>query len=192
MKVPRVTVATAGFAVMVIAINLGVARLALPDLAIGALDWATGDAFLLLPMIDVVLIALYRLRRRECRTRRAVGFVAVGAVATCLTFAIGQLAPETTTELLEAVCTPIEYALVLLSRDVAMENPSVRWMIANGYEYLLPMALFNVPPLLAALLGGWVARRIWTVRSFIGASREGEVPAGTAGVVLSSPNDSLP
>jgi hypothetical protein len=167
MKVPRVTVATVGFAVAVIAINLAVVKGAWAE----AFDpnsesWLLTASFFL-PMIDVLLMSLFRLRRRERRTPGPVGFVAAGSVATGLLFASALLAPWTVSHTLwRLMVMPmenfIEDQFIQIIADTLMWGTFARWKVSCGIELLLEMAALSMPPLLIALLGGRVASRLWT------------------------------
>src|SRR5438552_4185113 len=103
MKSSGISVAAIGFAILVIAIDFAVSRAAflspgsggwaepgrplLPGmlaarfLSLGREGWAV-FAFFLLPMIDALLIGVYRLRRRGDQTAETAGFVIAGSVAT--------------------------------------------------------------------------------------------------------------
>src|SRR5436309_719933 len=107
MKTSGLSVAAIGFAILVIAIDFAVIRAAflipgsggwaepgrplLPGMLAARLlrpspeGWAV-FAFYLLPMIDALLIGVYRLRRRGDHTARTFGYVIAGSVATLAVF----------------------------------------------------------------------------------------------------------
>jgi hypothetical protein len=117
MKSSGISVAAIGFGILVITIDLAtiraaflpsteeLARLGLPVLELpGALParflipesngWAV-FAFFSLPMIDALLIGVYRLRRRGDHTAGTVGYVIAGSVATLAVFASCLFSPRT-------------------------------------------------------------------------------------------------
>src|SRR5277367_5508105 len=103
MKASRLSVAAIGFAILVIAIDFAVIlaaflspgpkgwgepgvrllphMLADPIFGPGPRGWAV-FAFFLLPMIDALLIGVYRLRLRGDHTAGTLGYVVAGSVAT--------------------------------------------------------------------------------------------------------------
>lgn len=181
MRFPRLSIASIGFAVLVLALNFAVVRDVFVD------DWdEDGRAFvlLLLPMLNILLIGVYRLRRAECRTPGAIGFLAAGSVATVLVFASCLLAPEAVGSMLRAVGRPIAMAirngLARQFGNAAMQGVTVRIAVGIGFEILLPAALFNLPPLAVALAGGWFARRFGARRTIAG--RLADVSAAPGGL----------
>ena len=170
MTLPRLSLATIGFAISVLAIDLAVIREAFrgPDLE----GW-TFFALLLLPMLDALLIALYRLRRRGRRTAGAVGFFGAGSVATLVVFVAGLGAPETALGLLRSVGRPIALAsingLTRLLGNAAMQHWGMQLTVGVAFEVLFPIAFFCALPLLVALLGGWLGRCLRPVPSIASA-----------------------
>ena len=114
MKAPKLTVAAIGFAILVIAMDFAVIRaaflagpgwgepgarllphmLANPIFGPGPKGWAV-FAFFLLPMIDALLIGVYRLRRRGDHTAGTLGYVIAGSVATLAVFTSCLISPGT-------------------------------------------------------------------------------------------------
>jgi hypothetical protein len=115
MKASGLSVAAIGFAILVIAIDFAVIRaaflssllraweqpgarllpgmLAHPIFGPGPKGWAV-FAFFLLPMIDALLIGVYRLRRRG-GDAGTVGYVIAGSVATLAVFTSCLISPGT-------------------------------------------------------------------------------------------------
>src|SRR5262249_26971439 len=92
MKRPRFTIGSVVFATLILAVHCAVIRAAL----FGRLSlegWALPTLFLL-PMIDALLVAAYRLRQRKQSSVRAGGFLLAGLVATATTLISACLAPE--------------------------------------------------------------------------------------------------
>ena len=166
MRVPRVSVATVGFAVMVIAIDLAIIKSAWAEaFNPNSKSWIL-TGLLFLPVIDVLLMGLFRLRHRQGQTSGAVGFVVAGSVATGLLFASALLAPWMVfVTLWRTLVGPVENLveghLIEVVGDALAWSALVRWKISCGIELLLEMAVMSTPPLIIALLGGWVARRPW-------------------------------
>ena len=116
MKASGLSVAAIGFAILVIAIDFAVIRaaflspgpegwgepgvrllphmLADPIFGPGPKGWAV-FAFFLLPMIDALLIGVYRLRRRGDHTAGTAGYVIAGSVATLAVFTSCLISPGT-------------------------------------------------------------------------------------------------
>jgi hypothetical protein len=165
MKLPRVSLVSIEFVVVVLAVNFGVMR-ALYDSFPGSVadgGWAL-PAFFLLPMIDLLLIGLFRLRRRERRTPRAIGFLIVGSAASLAVFTSCVVTPGTMYEALRAIGRPIAMGTVNgMTRhlgNAAMQSAAMQLTIGIAFEVLFPMAFFCLPPLVAAFSGGWLAHRL--------------------------------
>ena len=131
MKASRLSVAAIGFAILVIAIDFAVIRaaflssmsegwgepgvrllphmLADPIFGPGPKGWAV-FAFFLLPMIDALLIGVYRLRRRGDRTAGTVGFVIAGSAATLAVFTSCLISPGTAIGMVTPISRPIALA----------------------------------------------------------------------------------
>src|SRR5262249_54253642 len=124
-------------------------------------EWAV-FAFYLLPMIDALLIGAYRLRRRGDHTVGTVGYVIAGSVATLAVFTSCLIWPGTAIGMLTPSSRPIALAsfhgLERLFGKVAWPNHALEWTYAVIFAVLIPIAFFCIPPLLVALIGGWVAR----------------------------------
>ena len=161
MKCPRLSLATIGFLILVLAIDFAVIRIAFQSINLEG--WAT-FALLLLPMLDAVLIALYRIRRRERRTSKALGFLVCGAAATMIVFGFCVIAPRTAITMLRAIGRPIFTASVNgLTRffgNAAMQHWGMQLTVGIAFELLLPVAFFCLPPLCVALVGRWLAPRL--------------------------------
>jgi hypothetical protein len=85
MKWPRFSLAGIAFAILVLGVDFAVVRRAFfSGLNIPDNYWAI-FVLLLLPMIDALLIGLYRLRRAESRSNRSMGFILMPnrCVSTC-------------------------------------------------------------------------------------------------------------
>jgi hypothetical protein len=165
MKLPRVSLVSIEFVIVVLAVNFGVMR-ALYDSVPGSLTdggWALAG-FLLLPMIDLLLIGLFRLRRRDRRTPRAIGILIVGSAASLAVFTSCVVAPETMYDALRAIGSPIARGTVNgMTRylgNAAIQSAMMQLTLGIAFEVLFPMAFFCLPPLLAALSGGWLAHRL--------------------------------
>ena len=174
MKFPRFSLSSIGFAILVLAIDFAVIRVAL--LGPGSEDW-TVFALLLLPMFDALLIALYRLRRIGRRTSGAIAFFITGTAATIVVLVSCLIAPKASFALLGAVGRPIASAsmngLTRLFGDAAMQHWCMQLTVGVAFELLLPTAFFSLPPLLVALLGGWLAPRLWPVQGIATAALGG-------------------
>jgi hypothetical protein len=123
-------------------------------------------------MFDTLLIALYRLRRNGCRTTGAIAFFFAGTAATLVVLVCCLIAPEAAFGLLRATCRPIAIAsmneLARLFGNAAMQHWCMRLTIGVTFELLIPTAFFSLPPLLVALLGGWLAPRLGLVQRIAG------------------------
>jgi hypothetical protein len=190
-KAAGVSVGAIGFAILVIALDFAVVRATcfsptqqerattgapiLPGMLAGRLLRRGPDgwpvfAFFLLPMINALLIGVYRLRRREDHTAGTVGYVAAGSVATLAAFtscliwpgtAIGMLTPIS-----RRIALPCFYGLARLFGIRVLPAPNVpgwpvlalEWTYMVIFAVLIPIAFFCIPPLLVAVIGGRVAR----------------------------------
>ncbi len=161
MKFPRFSLSSIGLAILVLALDFAVIRVAFFNPRPEA--W-TVFALFLLPMFDVLLIALYRLRRDGRRTTGSIAFFVAGIAATLAVFVSCVIAPEVAFGLLSATCRPIAEAsmsgLARLFGNAAMQHWCMKLTVGVTFEILMPTAFFSLPPLLAALLGGWLAPRL--------------------------------
>jgi hypothetical protein len=161
MKLPRVSLVTIEFVIVVLAINFGIMR-ALYDSFVER-GWALA-AFLLLPMIDVLLVGLFRLRRPDRLTPRAIGFLIVGAVASLVVFASLTVVPGAMLGALRAICHPIAMRTInVMTRylgNATMQSAPMQLTVGITFEVLMPLAFFCLPPLVAACSGGWLADRL--------------------------------
>jgi hypothetical protein len=64
--------------------------------------------------------------------------------------------------------------LTRLFGDAAMQHWCMHLTVGVAFELLLPTALFSLPPLLVALLGGWLAPRLWPVQGIASVGLGGE------------------
>ena len=198
MKTCGLSVAAIGFAILVIAIDFAVIRtaflssllrawaepgarllpgmLASPIFGPGPKGWAV-FAFFLLPMIDALLIGVYRLRRRGDRTAGTVGSVIAGSAATLAVFTSCLIWPGTAIGMVKSISRPIALAsshgLARLLGIRVLPAPNVpnwpvhamEWTYAVIFAVLIPIAFFCIPPLVVGVIGGRVARFFETSRS---------------------------
>jgi hypothetical protein len=203
--VAGLSVGTIGFAILVIALDFAVVRAAcfsptpqerlttgaplLPGMLAGRLlkrgpdGWAV-FAFFLLPMINVLLIGVYRLRRRGDHTAGTVGYVAAGSMATLAVFtscliwretAIGMLTPMS-----RRIALACFYGLARLFGIRVLPAPNVpgwpdralEWTYAIIFAVLIPIAFFCILPLLVAVIGGRVARHFDVAGASLPRSRD--------------------
>jgi hypothetical protein len=158
--------ATVGFAILLVAINLAVARVAL--LAADTETWPHFVLFLL-PMIDILLVGGYRLRRRDRRTAATLGFLLAGSVGTLVVLGLCILAPEAAWDFFNANLTAVFHGLARTLGNAVMRSGPVDVILGIGLEFPLPMIFFCAPPLAIACLGGWLGRRLGTVNARVGA-----------------------
>jgi hypothetical protein len=156
MKAPRITLASIGMAILILAIDFAIVRAAF--LSAGPEVWPFFALSSLL-MIDVLLINHYRLRRRARRTAGAAGTIAL--FVACL------IAPGRASDLVHAICRSVGLAgyrgLIRLLRYSTMQSRPMVLATVIVFEILLPVALFSAPPLIVAAIVGRLARRInWT------------------------------
>jgi hypothetical protein len=170
MKFPRFSLAAIGFAILVIAVDFAVIRSAFRN-NVNFEGWAI-FAFLLLPMLDALMFALYRLRRPGRRSARAIGFFVSGTVATLVVFVSCLIAPDSALGMLRAVGRPIALAslsgLTRLFGSAALRSWAAQLTLGVTFELVLPLAFFCLPPLFFALVGGWVATRLGPARRIAG------------------------
>jgi hypothetical protein len=163
MKWPRFSLAGIAFAILVVGVDFAVVRRAFfSGLNIPDNYWAI-FVVLLLPMIDALLIGLYRLRRAECRSNRSMGFIFFGTFATVVVFVICLARPQESLGLMTTICRPIAIGCVNgLTRffgNATMQGWGAQLTLGVMFELLLPIAFFSLPPLAVALAGGWLAPR---------------------------------
>jgi hypothetical protein len=158
---PRFSLASIGLAVLILAIDFALFKSAM--LSDDGEPWRL-LVFLLVPVIDALLIVLYRLRRPKRRTAGAVGFVAAGALATAALIAVGVLGGGSWIYVYSAIerpiALPILNGLTRLLGNAAMRTIPMELTMIIFLEFLLPMTLVSIPPLFAGLVGGWIARRL--------------------------------
>ena len=131
--------------------------------------WA-GFAFFLLPMINGLLIGAFRLLRRRDRIAGTVGYMTAGSVATLAVFTSCLIWPETAIGMLIPMSRRIAlaciYGPVRLFGIRGLPAPDVPDWLARAPEWayvvilavFIPIAFFCIPPPLAAVIGGRVAR----------------------------------
>jgi hypothetical protein len=187
-------VAAIGFAILVIAIDFAVIRaaflgpgpagwgnlgvplmphmLADPIFGPGPKGWAV-FAFFLLPMIDALLIGVYRLRRRGHHTAETVGYVIAGSMATLAVFTACLISPGTAIGLSMPISRRIALAsfhgLARLFGIGALPTLAMEWTYAVIFAVIMPIAFFCILPLLVAAIGGRVARHFGPGQSTMGA-----------------------
>ena len=90
VKLPQFSLGSVAFMILVLAVNLAVLRVAYDEPA-----WSGRivPAVYLLPMVDLCLFAVFRLRHRCYCTPRPVGFLIAGGLATAVTHAVWVVAP---------------------------------------------------------------------------------------------------
>lgn len=200
----RLSVAAIGFAILVIAIDFAVIRAAF--LSAGPVGWERGllpnmlgnqflsprvpgwavFAYFLLPMIDALLIGVYRLRRRGDH----VGYVIAGSVATLAVFTSCVSSPATAigmlTPLSRRIALASVHALAPLFGNAWLQSRAMEWTYVVIFAILFPMAFFCILPLLAAVIGGWVARHFGPSQPTMEAGY-GAPAAGTCCGSLGSP-----
>lgn len=179
MKLPRISLASSGVAIVIIAVNLAVVRFTFQRFS--PEGWET-FALLLLPVLDVLLVVLYRMRKPRRCTAGAIGFVVAGSAAMLLVFASCLARPEIALGALRAIGRPIALGSVngltrLLGNGV-MQGGVMQLIVGVTFEILFPLAFFSAPPLCVALLGGWLARRLRTDLSIARGQSLGPVGAG--------------
>ena len=154
MKASRLSVAAIGFAILVIAIDFAEIRAAFlspgpkgwgepgvrllphmlkdPIFGPGPKGWAV-FAFFLLPMIDALLIGVYRLRRRGDHTAGTAGYVIAGSVATLAVFTSCLIAPGTAIGLIMPISRRIAlasfYGLAWLFGIRVLPAPHAGWPV---------------------------------------------------------------
>jgi hypothetical protein len=194
MKACKLSVAAIGFAILVIAIDCAVIRaaflspgperwgkpgarllphmLADPIFGPGPKGWAV-FAFFLVPMLNALLIGVYRLRRRGDHTAGTVGYVIAGSVATLAVFTSCLISPEAAIGLSMPISRRIALAsfhgLARLFGNTASPNRAMEWTYAVIFAVLFPIAFFCILPLLVAVIGGWVGRQFGPSRTTMGA-----------------------
>jgi hypothetical protein len=190
-NVVGLSVGAIGFAILVIALDFAVVRATclsptpqertttgaplLPGMLAGRLlgrrpdGWAV-FVFFLLPMINALLIGVFRLRRGDHATG-TVSYIAAGSVATLAVFTSCLIWPGTAI----AMLTPMSRRIALvcffgLARlfgiSMLLPDPNVpgwpalalEWTYTVIFAVLIPIAFFCIPPLLVAVIGGRVAR----------------------------------
>jgi hypothetical protein len=172
-------VAAIGFAILVIAIDFAVIRaaflspgpkgwgepgvrllphmLADPIFGPGPKGWAV-FAFFLLPMIDALLIGVYRLRRRGDHTAETAGYFIAGSVATLAVFTSCLMSPGSAIGLSMPISRRIALAsfhgLARLFGNAPSPTDAMEWAYAVIFAVLIPIAFFCIAPLLVAVIGG--------------------------------------
>jgi hypothetical protein len=175
-----------GFAILVIAIDFAVIRAAF--LSAGPVGWERGllpnmlgnqflsprvpgwpvFAYFLLPVIDALLIGVYRSRLRGDHTASTVGYVIAGSVATLAVFTSCVISPGTAIGMLTPISRRIALAsvhgLAWLFGNTWLQSRAMEWTYAFIFAVLFPMAFFCILPVLVAVIGGWVARHFGPIQ----------------------------
>jgi hypothetical protein len=156
--------------------------------------WAV-FAFCLLPMIDALLIGVYRLRRRGDHTATTVGYVIAGSAATLAVFTSCLISPGTAIGMLLPMSRRIALAsfhgLGRLFGNPASPNLALEWTYTVIFAVLFPMAFFCILPLLVAVIGGRVARHFEPSQPTMGAGF-GETTQGAQAPYLAIQRTRLP
>jgi hypothetical protein len=192
MKSSGFSLPAMGFAILVIAIDFAVIRAAF--LSAGPVGWERGllpnmlgnqflsprvpgwpvFAYFLLPMIDALLIGVYRLRWRGDHTARTVWYVIAGSVATLAVFTSCVISPGTAIGMLTPISRRVALAsvhgLAWLFGNAWLQSRDMEWTYAFIFAVLFPMAFFCILPLLVAVIGGWVARHFGPSQPTMGAT----------------------
>jgi hypothetical protein len=146
---------------MIIAIDLAVIRIAF--FGTDSEYWAI-FGFCVLPVIDLLAICSYRLRRRERRTAGAVGFIVGGLTATLMLAASCLIAPDSVWDMFRAIARPIAlsgiHRLTRVLGNEMVQRGFMQITLGVTFELLLPMTLFCAPLLVVAILGWWLARSV--------------------------------
>jgi hypothetical protein len=214
MKTCGLSVAAIGFAILVIAIDFAVIRTAFLSSLLRA--WAEpgarllpgmlaspifgpgpkrmgGFAFFLLPMIDALLIGVYRSLRRGELTAGTVGFVIAGSVATLAVFTSCLISPETAIGLSMPISRRIALAsfhgLERLLGNASSSSFPMEWTYFVIFAVLVPMALFCIVPLLLAVIGGWAGRHYRPSQPTVGAGFGETTRDGRANPRWAEPGD---
>lgn len=161
MKAPRLSLAAIGIAILILAVDLAVARVAL--FGSDSEYWAN-FALCLLPIINILMIGLYRLRRSERRTAGALGFMLAGLAGTFVVFALCLIAPKTAWGMFNATTTTVFQGMTQIFGYAVVHNGAMDLIVGIGLEFPFPMTFFCAPPLVAACFGGWLTKRLGMVK----------------------------
>lgn len=160
MKVPRVSLATVGFIVLVCAVDFGILR----EVSISQQRYWGLAALFSLPMIDALMIVVFRMRRPRRRTSGEIGFLIAGTAATIATLAVGVIAPGEQLNMLRATMYPVFPAFTdWVARQFGnafLQSTPMTIVLVLVFEICLPIVYFSGPPMVAGLLGRTIGRRI--------------------------------
>ena len=177
--------------------------LADPIFSPGPKGWAV-FAFFLLPILDALLIGVYRLRRRGDHTAGTLGFVIAGSVATLAVFTACLISPGTAIGLSMPISRRIALAsfqgLARLSGhgELLYRGPlkwtygvrALEWTYAVIFAVIVPIAFFCILPLLAAIIGGRVGRHFGPSQPTMGAG-SGDTTRGVEATDVAIPRTRL-
>ena len=176
----RVRIPIAGLmaAVMIVAVDAAIVRSMIlansyvptsPTTTMGLVVFAMGVLPMASLLIFVALIRLPKLARVEADATSFVGFEVVGWATVFLFVVASAVSPPAVANYVNTVAWPIGRVLA----PMVVRSPE--WLI-TAVEFVLIVAIFFLPELAIAMLGGWLARRAgFTVR--IGRTRRSEAPA---------------
>jgi hypothetical protein len=164
MKLPRASMTTTLFVILVFAVDFGLTRDLLTH------DRGSLSTFGLgyLPMATALVFGFYRLARLRVQAGAfTVGFVAVGLAASSIHLTAIQLVP--------ALADGMDRLFQALDDRLLAAFPAFWKGDDLGLDELLVVGtILSLPPFLAALAGGWLARRFALGRET--ASRQRKKP----------------
>jgi hypothetical protein len=164
MKPPRLSLAAVVFLVCLLAVNFGIIRAFLVDHGEGQ---ASTTFLMLLPVINVLLVLLFRIRKKARRTPASVGFLLTSMVVTALLAFVYTQYWDPTVELLSWILVPainkVERLLTRLVGKYDGSNPNqyLRYVIFLCFELVIPAILLSSPPVLLGLSAARFAKKAW-------------------------------
>jgi len=175
MKCPRMSLTTASFVVLLLAVDLGVIRHVALLFAVDygvirheVISAAVNDGSrlnppMLLPAANVLAVGLYRIaRQRNLRTSFAIGFQVAGWAATlacvtaCLADSDGTMNRLQTLD--RAVVSGLDLLLGAGKVNLLYDRIDANVLSAIAYDVVEVLTFLNLPLLIVALAGGSVAR----------------------------------
>ncbi len=164
MKLPRASMTTTLFVILVFAVDFGIAR----DLLLNDREELTDFGLGFLPMATALVFGLYRLVRLRKRSDAfTIGFVVAGLAATFLYIGVILAIPpgsSTMGKFFSAIHDPLATLLPSLWVD---EN-----VTATSTELFALATVGSLPPFLVALAGGFLAHRVALKREETDRRRE--------------------
>ncbi|WP_435008857.1 hypothetical protein P12x_000107 [Tundrisphaera lichenicola] len=151
MKLPRASMTTTLFVILVGALDFGVVR----DLLLNDRGKLSGYGLGFLPMANALVFGAYRLLRLGERCEMfTVGFLAAGLpVSGAFLAAIGFV--PTFDEALREMIINLNASLIAISESWGQTNKVVHY----AFEWLALVAFLSIPPHLVAVSGGLIAHR---------------------------------